>query len=95
MTQDELVSAVKDLAVRTNARIGDLRWYVFGSAPGHLSAASDIDLLVICQTHMMADVVRQVVDLDQFGRPIHLSILTKVEEEEVGFVESQRCVQVI
>ena len=52
MKQDELVSAVKDLAVRTNASVGDSRWYLFGSAPEDLSAASDIDLLIICQTHM-------------------------------------------
>lgn len=51
--------------------------------------------LVICQTHGMADAVRHAVDLDEFARPIHLSILTKAEEAEICFVSKQGCIQVI
>ena len=44
MNRDELVSAIKDLATRTNASVGKANWYLFGSAQGGLSNASDIDL---------------------------------------------------
>jgi hypothetical protein len=44
MKRDELVSAVKDLAMRTNANVGEANWYLFGSALKGLSDASDIDL---------------------------------------------------
>jgi hypothetical protein len=92
---EELVSALKDLATRTNARVGEASWYLFGSAQEELSNASDIDLVVICQTHGMADAVRRAVDLDRFVRPIHLSILTKAEEAEICFIRKQGCIQVI
>jgi predicted nucleotidyltransferase len=95
MKRDELVSAVKDLAMRTNANVGEANWYLFGSALKGLSDASDIDLVVVCQTHGLADAIRRAVDVDQLGRPIHLSILTQAEQTEIRFVEKQGCVQVV
>jgi predicted nucleotidyltransferase len=92
---EELVLAIRDLAVNINADVGLANWYLFGSAREGLPSASDIDLLVICQTHGIADTVRRAVDVDQFDRPIHLSILTRAEEAEVCFVKSQGCIQVI
>jgi predicted nucleotidyltransferase len=95
MKTDELFSAIKDLAVRTNANVGEANWYLFGSAQEGLSDASDIDLLVVCQTQRMADAVRRAVDVDQLTRPIHLSILTQAEEAEIRFVKRQGCIQVV
>jgi hypothetical protein len=95
MKGDQLVSAIKDLAVTVNANVGDARWYFFGSAQEDLSIAFDIDLLVICETHVAADAIRRVVDVDQLIRPIHLSILTQAEEAEVCFVKKQGCTQII
>jgi predicted nucleotidyltransferase len=95
MRNDELLSAIGDLALKTNASVGNASWYFFGSTHEGLPTASDIDLLVICETHEMADAVRRSVDLDQLTRPIHLSILTRAEESEVRFVEGQGCIQVV
>jgi predicted nucleotidyltransferase len=95
MRNDELISAVADLAKEINASVGDANWYLFGSAQEGLRDASDIDLLVVCQTHAMADAIRRLVDEDKFARPIHLSIFTRAEEQEVRFVEKQGCVQVL
>jgi DNA polymerase sigma len=81
--------------MRTNASVGEANWYLFGSAQGGLSNASDIDLVVICQSHGAADAIRQAVDADQLRRPIHLSILTQAEQTEIRFVEKQGCVQVV
>jgi len=92
---NELMSLLRDVAVRTNADLGEANWYLFGSAKESLSNASDIDLLVVCRTHSVADIIRHAVDVDQFNRPIHLSILTDAEEAELHFVEKQGCIQLI
>jgi predicted nucleotidyltransferase len=94
MKPDELFAALGELAAKTNSNVGEANWYLFGSAKEGLSDASDIDLLIICQTHGMADAVRRAVDVDQLTRPIHLSILTQAEEAEIGFVKKQDCIQV-
>ena len=94
MKQSELVPAVRELATRTNASVGQASWYLFGSAKKELSSASDIDMVVICQTHNTADAIRRAVNVDQFARPIHLSILTRAEEDELGFVDKQGCFQI-
>jgi predicted nucleotidyltransferase len=80
MRYDEFLSAMKSLAMKTNANIGDACWYLFGSSCEGLPTASDIDLLIVCETNEMADAVRRSVDVDQFARPIHLSILTQAEQ---------------
>ena len=95
MNRVELMCAVKDLATRTNANVGEAHWYLFGSAQQGLANASDIDLVVVCQTHAVADAIRQTVDVDQLSIPIHLSILTQTEQAELSFVEKQGCVQVL
>jgi predicted nucleotidyltransferase len=93
--KDDLVFIIRELAARTNAEIGYSKWYLFGSAQGDFSNVMDIDLLAVCETHAMADMIRQSVDLDQLTRPIHLSILTQVEEAEVHFVKNQDCIQIL
>ncbi|MEY9121752.1 hypothetical protein ABH994_003033 [Bradyrhizobium yuanmingense] len=95
MNYDELTSAVRDLAIRTNTAAGDARWYLFGSAQRSISDALDIDVLVVCRADGVADAIRRAVDVDQFTRPLHLSILTCAEEAEVRFVEKQGCIQVV
>jgi predicted nucleotidyltransferase len=95
MKNDDLVTAVRDLAMKTNGNIGEANWYLFGSVQHGSSSPSDIDLLVVCRTNEMADAVRRSVDLDQLARPIHLSIFTQAEEAEVRFVDRQGCVKLI
>lgn len=95
MNHHELVCSIRDLAKQINAHIGGANWYLFGSASEELSNAFDIDLAVVCRTDSMADVVRRAVDVDQFARPIHLSIFTDAEEAEIGFVDKQGCIRVV
>ena len=91
----DLVTAIRQLAETTNANVGDARWYWFGSAREDWSKAADIDLLVVCENHLLADKVRHFVDPDQLCRPVHLSILTREEEEEIGFVKRQKCTRIL
>lgn len=94
MSNDDLISAIKDLATGVTIGVGRADWYLFGSASAEVSKASDIDLVVICQSHAMADAIRRAVDRDQLERPIHLSILTEEEEQEIHFVERQACIRI-
>lgn len=86
-----LLSAIKELASLANDSAGNSNWYLFGSAKFDISNATDIDLLVICETSTAADAIRRLADLDCLGKPIHLSILTKAEQDEISFIERQNC----
>jgi predicted nucleotidyltransferase len=55
MNHHEVVSSIRNLAIRINADVGSANWYLFGSAREELSYASDIDLVVVCQTVTMAE----------------------------------------
>lgn len=94
MSNDDLMAAIKDLATGVTLCVGRADWYLFGSASTEASNASDIDLVIVCQSHAMADAIRRTIDVDQLKHPIHLSILTEEEEREIHFVERQRCVRV-
>lgn len=96
MNHDELLLALKSLAMRTNidATAGEAKWYLFGSVQKRLPNSADIDIVVLCRTHDMADAIRQKVGVDQFSRPIHLCIFTQEEEMEIRFIEKQDCIQI-
>lgn len=81
------------LAARMDAQVQGTRWYLFGSALNDPSTAADIDVLIVCSCHADADVLRACVDQDSIQRPLHLSILTDIEEAEVQFVVRQACVR--
>ena len=95
MNHEELANAVRDLAIRTNAQVGEASWFLFGSMLRASPDMSDIDIAVVCSTPGVADAVRRTVDVDQFARPIHLSIFTKAEDTEIRFTEKQGCIQII
>jgi predicted nucleotidyltransferase len=95
MSHGDIKSAIKDLATRTNQRVGEASWYLFGSSRQGFANASDIDLVVVCKTNSIADAIRRTVDVDQLTRPIHLTILTESEEAEMNFVEKRGCIPII
>ena len=93
LTVDELIRQVRAMAETINAKTGNTRWYLFGSALRDPARAADIDLLVVCQTDSAADAVRRIAE--EFAFPsLDLSILTDEEEAECSFVTNQRCIQV-
>ena len=51
------IALLKKDAIRVDHRIGDAKWYLFGSAKDGLRVPSDIDIVVVCRTHDMADAV--------------------------------------
>jgi hypothetical protein len=73
MRNDELLSAIGDLALKTNASVGNASWYFFGSTHEGLPTASDIDLLVICETMRwltpFVDLLTWISSLDRYIFP--------------------------
>lgn len=84
----ELTQAIQRIAQSIDPDRSRTSWYVFGSsALGH-STPSDVDLMVICDGDGTADTVRRAVDADRLAPlPIHLSIFTVAEENEIGAIE--------
>ena len=91
----ELIAALRGVATSVNAQLGASSWYLFGSALRDERDANDIDLVIICPSHEIADSLRQAVDVDCLPLPIHLSIFTEAEQAEIGFIETQGCVQIV
>jgi len=94
LTVEELIRQVRALAEKADVSIGNMRWYLFGSALCDPARAADVDLLVVCQNHSDTDAIRRATDEFAFRKPIDLSILTEDEEAEASFVANQRCVRV-
>ncbi len=95
MIGNNLESSIASLATQANSLIGPASWYLFGSARRHSENISDIDLLIVCKSHEMADAFRGAVNIDALVRPIHLSILTEAEERELDFVNQQDCLLIL
>lgn len=68
-------------------------WYLFGSFMRHPNAASDIDVLVHCESHEAAKLVRREAAALCVMAPIHLLLLTTEEESEIGFISAEGCIQ--
>lgn len=69
-------------------------WFLFGSVTSSSSGAKDVDLLVVCDSHETAQWVRAELALACMSIPLHLVLLTKSEEIELGFVDSEECIQI-
>ena len=91
MSTRSLIRALASCAVEINCTIAGTEWYIFGSALRDPHSAADIDLLILCPTHKVADQIRQLVERQRFARPVDLSLLTFEEETEVGFIRYQGC----
>jgi predicted nucleotidyltransferase len=89
-----LIRQVRTLAEKADLITGNTRWCLFGSALRDPVRAADVDLLVVCQSHSDADVIRRNAGKIASCKPVDLSILTKEEEAETSFVVNQRCIQV-
>ncbi len=69
-------------------------WYLFGSIIGSTYAAKDVDLLVVCENHDTATIVREIMRRPCLCIPLHIVLLTTEEETELGFIESEDCVEI-
>lgn len=61
-------------------------WYLFGSSAKTPETAGDIDLLIIHDATVDASRMREALADLCVSLPIHLTILTRPEERERGFL---------
>ena len=71
------------------------RCYLFGSAVKEVQMAADIDVLVVCGSDEIAVAVRQELKAICVRLPVHLSVLTTLEESELDFVAAEGCVPIL
>lgn len=64
-------------------------WHLFGSVNRDDPNASDIDLMVFCETDSQADRLRHAIDPDSLSLPLHLSLLTFEEAAAIGAAKAQ------
>ena len=89
-----IVNALRRVGEFVSGQGYGARWYLFGSATRSIAGAKDLDLLVVCEDGEASLVVRcELRDLC-LRLPLHLLLLTRAEEAELGFVESQGCVAI-
>lgn len=69
-------------------------WYLFGSIIRSTYSARDVDLLVVCDNHDTATMVRGILRRPCLCIPLHIVLLTTEEETELGFIESEDCVEI-
>ena len=94
MNLKQLIDCVRFKAKHIS-RCGSIAtWYLFGSVARSWSAAKDIDLLVVCDSHNTANMIRETLRGPCLFIPLHILLLTSNEEIELGFVNSEDCVQI-
>lgn len=89
-----LPSLLRSEILRVSRLVQDVEWYIFGSllrAPQH---AVDIDILIVYRSDDTAEIIRSELREVALRFPIHLLFLSKCEEAELQFIDSQRCVPI-
>jgi hypothetical protein len=94
MTREELITLLCAEARRINELTPEAIWYLFGSTLEPFEHAADTDLLVVCDTNEAISLVRDELRDACMCLPLHLFLLTRQEEDELGFIASEGCFQV-
>jgi hypothetical protein len=93
MKFDQISELLYAEAARISKATQGTTWYMFGSFLHSPCTASDIDILVNCESHETAILVRQEMATLCITTPIHLLLLTSEEESEIGFIRAECCRQ--
>ncbi len=91
MKSDQISELLYVEAARISKAVPGTTWYMFGSFLHSPCTASDIDILVNCESHETAVLVRQEMAALCIATPIHLLLLTSEEESEIGFIRAECC----
>jgi predicted nucleotidyltransferase len=94
MTRDELLQFLRNEAQRISRLAPDTVWYLFGSALRGFECAADIDILILCDTDETVALARHELRNACISLPLHLFLLTRDEEAELGFIVTAGGVQV-
>jgi predicted nucleotidyltransferase len=88
------VRALYEEMRRITARVPASRWFFFGSITTTKRPVGDIDLLVVCKTTCDCATVRAELASICERFPIHLLLMTLIEEAEVKFIQSECAVDI-
>lgn len=87
--RERIVTNLRELAVSLGPASAGSEWHLFGSVERDDQDAEDIDLIIICKSNLQADTLRQAIDPDSLELPLHLSLLTFEEVEQIDAVRVQ------
>jgi hypothetical protein len=74
--------------------VPEATWYLFGSTLIDANAALDIDVLIVYSRDQDGDLIRSSLSEFCLDFPVHLLLISQEEEQELNFVETQRCKQI-
>ena len=93
--QEEVVECLRAEARRLRRVVGGTDWYLFGSWSGESECGHDVDVLVLCDSDHSVALVREGLRELCIRLPLHLFLITRDEEKELQFIESQGCVELV
>lgn len=95
MTRSDLIASLRELVVLLGPIANGTEWHLFGSVNRDDPDASDIDLIILCESDVQADMLRQAIDPDSFSLPLHLSLMTFEEAVSIEATSMQQRTLVI
>lgn len=88
----EIRSILMQIA-NSNANLGSVKLYAFGSATRPNTTPNDIDILVIYDHAEQPRLLRRLLENLLYIR-VDLIFMTKEEENETDFIRSQNCIPI-
>lgn len=95
MIRSRVIADLTDLAVSLGPIAGGTEWHLFGSVNRDDPNASDIDLMIFCETDSQADMLRYAIDPDSLPLPLDLSLFTFEEAATFDAARAQQSVLII
>ena len=92
MTKADVMHRLRSAGRALASELPGARLFVFGSLLLEDVWPADVDVLAVYSTVGDAQRIREVLQAFAKELPLHLMLLSESEEEELGFVTSERCV---
>jgi predicted nucleotidyltransferase len=78
----------------TESYLPGTAWYLFGSVLRRNGHNRDIDVLVLYEKWEDVVLIRKRIEEREMERPLDLLFLTFEEEAELGFIQSEACIEI-
>lgn len=95
MIRSRVVASLRELAVLLGPIASGTEWHLFGSVNRDEPSASDIDLMIFCESSAQADMLRLAIDPDSLLLPLHISLFTFEEAAAINAAKTQQTAVVI
>lgn len=95
MIRSRVIASLAELAVSLGPIASGTEWHLFGSVHRDDPNASDIDLMIFCESDAQADMLRQAIDPDSLSLPLHLSLFTFEEAATIDVTTAQQSALVL